>query len=617
MNLLLTTFKFLNFIGGFAVVGSLLSMAFLVVNKEGFLTTSGEKVRKLLKVSSIIWVIGAFGTIVFTLAQILGTTVFDALDLTVIRSFLTQISLGKYLAFQALMAAIVLIFSFATKRIESLIILLVLTIAGLVAPVFESHAASGGSHSLVIGSLVIHVIALSLWVGGVIALGTLSAQDRPTAVPRFSQIALWSAIAVVASGTVNAWARLNFVDAWNSSYAFIVLAKIVATVILLWIGYLHRKTLSNKDSINWVGFAKILTVEAAIMVVTVLMGTWLSNSSSPDRPGVQEFSPALSIVGIPTPPEPTLSRILFSFEPNALIIGLLTLMVALYIKGVVVLTKRGDKWPVGRTVAFALGIAATNFATSGGLGLYAQFSFSYHMMSHMVLGMIAPIGLVLGAPMTLALRTLPQGRNSEERGIRGSLLAALHSKIGVIYTNPIVALAIFDGSLFALYFTDLFAVLMQSHVGHLFMSLHFLAAGFLFFFIIIGVDPNPRRVHYLVQIVILFAAMSIHAFFSVALMSTSTLIDNGFYASLQTPWLGDPLADQKLGGSIGWAMGEIPILIALVATFINWMRDDSREAKRIDRNTARQAAMGQPDELANYNQYLQELAERDRKNPNG
>jgi cytochrome c oxidase assembly factor CtaG len=613
MNLLTTTFKFLNLLGGFATVGALLSMAFLVINQNGFLTTSGEKVRSLLKIASTIWFIGAFGTVIFTLAQILGTTVADALDLTVIRSFITQISLGKYLAFQALMAAVVLVFSFATKKIELLIILLALSIAGLVAPVFESHAASSGSHSLVIGSLVIHVIALSLWVGGVIALGTLSAEDRPVAVPRFSQLALWSAIAVVISGAVNAWARLNFVDAWNSSYAFIVLGKIVATVVLVFIGYLHRKTLANKKSINWAGFAKLITVEAAIMVVTVLMGTWLSTSASPDRPGTQEFNPALSIVGIPTPPEPTLSRVLFSYEPNALMIGVLTLMVALYIKGVVVLTKRGDKWPVGRTIAFALGIAATNFATSGGLGLYAQFSFSYHMMSHMVLGMIAPIGLVLGAPMTLALRTLPQGRNSDERGIRGSLLAALHSKMGVIYTNPIVALAIFDGSLFALYFTDLFAVLMQSHVGHLFMSLHFLAAGFLFFFIIIGVDPNPRRVHHLVQIVILFAAMSIHAFFSVALMSTTTLIDKGFYASLQTPWLGDALVDQKLGGSIGWAMGEIPILIALVATFINWMRDDSREAKRIDRNTARQAAMGQPDDLANYNQYLQELAQRDRK----
>ena len=216
MNLLTTAFKFLNLIGGFAVVGALLSMAFLVINKDGLLTTSGEKVRRLLKISSTIWVVGAFGTVIFTLAQILGATFSDALDLTVIRSFLTQISLGKYLAFQALMATVVLIFSFATKKIESLIILLALTIAGLVAPVFESHAASGGSHLLVIGSLVIHVIALALWVGGVIALGTLSAQDRPVAVPRFSQMALWSAIAVVISGTINSWARLNFVDEWNS-----------------------------------------------------------------------------------------------------------------------------------------------------------------------------------------------------------------------------------------------------------------------------------------------------------------------------------------------------------------------------------------------------------------
>ena len=615
MNTLTTTFKFLNLIGGFSAVGALLAMSFLVINKDGFLTTSGERVRQFLRVSASVWVIGALGTIIFTLAQILGTTLSDALDLTVIRSFLTQISLGKYLAAQAFAAVLVLVFSFSIKKIESLIIVLALSIAGLVAPVFESHSASSGSHSLVIGSLVIHVAALSLWVGGVIAISFLSAQDRPLAVPRFSHLALWAAIAVVISGAINAWARLNFVDAWNSSYAFVVFGKIIATMALVGIGYLHRRNLSKKSSIDWVSFGKLLITEALIMVVTVVMGTWLSTSASPDRPGSQEFSPALSIVGIPTPPQPTWSRVFFSYEPNALMIGILSLMVALYVKGVLVLTKRGDKWPVGRTVAFALGITATDFATSGGLGLYAQFSFSYHMISHMVLGMIAPIGLVLGAPMTLALRTLPQGRTPDERGVRGSLLAALHSKLGIFYTNPIVALIIFDGSLFALYFTDFFAILMQSHTGHLFMSLHFLAAGFLFFFIIIGVDPNPRRVHHLVQIVILFAAMSIHAFFSVALMSTTTLIDNGFYASLQTSWLGDPLVDQKLGGSIGWAMGEIPILIALVATFINWMRDDSREAKRIDRNTARQAAMGQPDDLANYNQYLQDLAKRDRNEP--
>jgi len=612
MNFFSTAFKYLNLLGGFTTIGVLLAMAFLLLDVEGKISTSGEKLRNFLKVSAAAWFIGIAGSIIFTLAQILDTPLSGALDLTTIRSFITQITLGQYLAFEAAIALLVFVCTFQAKKIMSLIVLLLISIVGLVAPVFQSHAASGGSHSLVIGSLLIHVIALSMWVGGILAIAMLSASDRAIAVPRFSQLALWSAIAVVISGTVNAWTRLNFESAWNSTYAFLVIAKTVATIALVGLGYLHRKNLEGKESINWVGFARLLSVEAIIMVVTVAMGSWLSNTSSPDRPGVQEFDPGLLIVGIATPPNPTWSRIFFSYEPDALMIGILVMMVALYVKGVIVLTKRGDKWPVGRTISFALGISVIDFATSGGLGVYAQFSFSYHMLAHMLLAMVAPIGLVLGAPMTLALRTLPQGRTPTERGVRGSLLAALHSKVGTFYTNPIVALLIFDGSLFALYFTDLFASMMQSHLGHLVMNLHFLAAGFLFFFVVIGIDPNPRKIPHLVQIVILFAAMSIHAFFSIALMSMTTLIDKGYFASLQTPWLTDFLADQKLGASIGWAMGEIPILMALVATFINWRREDSREAKRIDRNTARQAAMGQPDDLANYNQYLQKLAQRDK-----
>ena len=612
MNTFAISFKFLALLGGFSSIGALIAMSFLLLNLNGSLSTSGEKLRSFLKVSSLVWLIGIIGSIIFTLAQILNSSLSVVFSGSVLYSFITQISLGQYMAFQAFVALLVLVFSFKVSKILTLVFVMLLAQIGLVAPIFQSHAASGGSHSLVIGSLVIHVIGLSMWIGGVIAIAMMSPSDRPVAVPRFSQLALWAAIAVVVSGTVNSWARLNFAAAWNSVYAYVVIAKVIATIALVAMGYLHRKNLEKKDSINWVGFAKLLATEATIMVVVVAMGSWLSSTGSPDRPGVEKFNAALSIVGIETPPKPTLSRILWSYEPDALMIGILITMVALYVKGVIVLTKRGDKWPVGRTISFALGISVIDFATSGGLGLYAHFSFSHHMMAHMLLGMIAPIGLVLGAPITLALRTLPQGRTSEERGVRGTLLAALHSKLGVFYTNPIVALLIFDGSLFGLYFTNLFADLMQSHIGHLLMNLHFIAAGFLFFFVIIGIDPNPRKIPHLVQMVVLFAAMSIHAFFSVALMSTTTLIDKGYFASLQTPWLTDLLADQKLGGSIGWSMGEIPILIALVATFINWLKDDTREAKRIDRKTARQAAMGQPDDLANYNQYLQELAKRDK-----
>jgi putative copper resistance protein D len=615
MIALSTVFKYLSLIGSFAVVGSLLAMGFLLLDSHGKLSTSAQKLRTMLWVSGLTWFIGSVGTILFTLATILDQPLSFALDATVLRSFITQITLGQYLFFQCLVALFITFAAIRVNKILTVIFLLILTLLGLVAPVFQSHAASSGSHALAIGSLVIHVVALSLWVGGVITLALLDPEDRPIAVPRFSEIALWAAIAVVLSGTANAWARLDFKEAWNSAYAWVVIGKVVLTISLITIAYLHRKNLARRSSIDWKGFARLIFAESLIMVATVAMGAWLSTNQPPSRPEPVKFDSGLAIVGISTPAEPTWSRILFSYEPDALMIGILVTALALYIKGVVILTKRGDKWPVGRTISFALGISAIDFATSGGLGLYANFAFSYHMVAHMVLGMIAPIGIVLGAPITLALRTLPQGRNSDERGVRGSLLAVLHSKLAVFFTNPIVALAFFDGSLFALYFTDLFGSMMQSHVGHLLMNIHFLLAGILFFHVVIGIDPNPRRVPHLVRIVIIFAAMSIHAFFSVALMSTTTLIDGGYFGSLQSPWLVDLLADQRMGGSLGWAMGEIPILLALIATFVSWVKDDSREAIRIDKNSARSAAMGQPDELANYNKYLQDLAQRDRNEP--
>ena len=604
--------KFLNITASFAVVGTLLAMAFLLLDSDGKLSTSGEKLRSLLQISAIFWVIGNIGTIFFTLANILGQSFTAALDPTVMRSFLTQVTLGQYFLFQTLISVIVVLSSKSIIRINSTIALLMLTIIGIVAPIFQSHSASSGSHSLAIGSLVVHVVGLSFWVGGIFALIFIDSEDRVIAVPRFSVLALWSAIAVVVSGSANAWARLDFKSAWQTTYALVVIAKIVLTIALLAMGYLHRKNLSKKSAINWVSLGRLIMVEAFVMVSALILGAWLSSNRAPVRNSEESFNAALTVAGIETPKPPTFSRILLSYEPDALMIGLLVVAVALYIKGVIVLTKRGDKWPVGRTISFALGISVIDFATSGGLGLYAHFAFSYHMTAHMFLGMIAPIGIVLGAPITLALRTLPQGRNSTERGVRGSLISALHSRLGRFYTNPLIALAIFDGSLFALYFTSLFGGMMQSHVGHFFMNFHFILAGTLFFYVVVGIDPNPRKIPHLVRMVILLAAMSIHAFFSVALMSSTTLIDQGYFASLKTPWLLDLLADQNKGGAIGWAMGEIPILLALVATFIQWMRDDSREANRIDKNTARMAAMGQPDELAQYNQYLSELAKKEK-----
>ena len=587
---------------GVLSIGLLIAIAFLDLDLKGKVLNSSliKKTRTLI----YSWLVVTFIYILIQIAYLLEQPLSASFDLTVIRSYLTQTSIGKSYLVQMIGISIVLMIPL--KKVISTYVALLISLVAIAAPVFQSHGSTSGYHGLAIGALVVHVIALSFWVGGLFGLTQLSKENKLIALPRFSEIALWSAIAVVLTGAATAWTRLDSIQAWQSKYGAVTLLKIFLAITLIGFGALHRRWIIKSD---YPSVFRLVTAEIGIMISTIFVGSWLSTINPPEREIIS--SPGLLVTGIEMPEPPTFSRVLLAYDADGLMLGLLIFAVAIYIKGVIILSRRGDKWPVGRTIAFALGISAIDFATSGGLGVYSRFAFSNHMLSHMVLGMIAPIGIVLGAPITLALRTLPIGRNEQERGIRGSFIALLHSKLSKIYTHPVVALAIFNGSLFALYFTPLFGNLMQGHSGHFFMSIHFLLSGILFFQVLIGVDPMPRKVPHIVKVIIIFAAMSIHAFFSISVMSASTLLDNGYFALLERPWATDLLADQRAGGAIGWAMGEIPILLALFATFIQWTRQDKKEAARIDRAADRAAAMGEKDDLALYNQYLAELNRRD------
>ena len=606
--------KDLNLVAIILAIGLLYAAGFLVTEVKGVLTAEGIRLRNLARFVTLVWFVTVFGGIFTEVANLLGLGFLDAFNASVLRSFMFQTSLGRDFLFQILMGFIVLVSLGRVKKVGGIYLALLFTLLALIIPIFHSHASSAGNHGLAIGALIFHVLFVSLWVGGVIGLIAIAPRERERSVTRFSSLALWCAIIVGASGVISAWTRLNFLSAWNSLFGVLVGVKIALFVVLVFIGSKHRKYIMNKLTGSQQLF-RLLVNESLIMIETVCIGGLLSTTAPPvSQVGLKlESDQVLSLTGISMPDAPNIWRVLGAYVPDSTIIGVLLLMTALYVKGVLVLSKRGDKWPVGRTVAFALGVAGVDFATSGGLGVYAHFAFSYHMVAHMVLGMIAPIGFVLSAPITLALRTLPQGRTENERGIRGTFIALIHSRYMTILTNPIVALAIFDGSLFALYLTPLFGSLMKSHSGHLFMDLHFLLAGYLFFYVIIGIDPNPRKIPHIVRIIILFAAMSIHAFFSITLLSTSTLIDGGYFTSLHTPWVTNLLTDQHTGGALGWAMGEIPILIALIATFIQWVKDDTRESKRTDRASDRAAAMGEEDELSKYNKYLAELNRRDER----
>ena len=563
---------------------------------------------------ALIWVISSAVTIFLSLREIIG----GEFDSTTMRSFLTQTGLGRTLAIQLVASLLVLLLLGRIRRGGGALALLLISLVALIAPFFESHSGDAGMHGLAIGSILFHIGAIALWIGGLVSLFFVDGPMRALVLPRFSAIALWLSVIVIVTGVANSWTRMNFIDAWGSTYSLILIFKVTLVIALIVLASYLRRSFATRGLSNL-----LIILEVTLLAFISFVGSWLSRTEPPlrgDSISADDLR-ALAITGVRFPEEPTLWRMSIAYEADGIILGTLILATALYIAGVVKLSRNGVKWPVGRTIAFALGISVIDFATSGGLGLYSFFSFSHHMMAHMLLGMVAPIGIVLGAPITLALRALPAGRSlvasdgehETERGPRGLLTAILSSRFVAIMSNPIVALAIFDGSLFALYFTPIFEILMGSHLGHIVMSVHFLLAGILFFHVIIGIDPRPKQYPFIFRIVILFAAMSIHAFFSVALLSSTSLVGAEYYETLATPWVLDLLEDQRIGASIGWAMGEIPILLSLVATFIQWIRSDEREAARIEKRSKLAKSRGEKDELERYNDYLAELAKRDKR----
>ncbi|WP_035845015.1 cytochrome c oxidase assembly protein [Kitasatospora azatica] len=277
----------------------------------------------------------------------------------------------------------------------------------------------------------------------------------------------------------------------------------------------------------------------------------------------------------------------------------------LYGAGVLRLRRRGDSWSIGRSVAWLLGVLTVVAVTCSGLNDYGMVLFSAHMIQHMVLSMLVPILLLLGAPITLALRALRPAGKGRPRGPRELLVALLHSRYVKVVSHPAFTIPLFIASLYGLYFTPLFDSLMQSRIGHIAMMVHFLAAGLLFFWPIMGVDPGPNRPGHVMRIIELFMGMPFHAFFGVAVMMATSELVTTFTAAGAPPGT-DLMADQKMAGGITWAFGEIPTAVVLIALVFQWAQSEQRHATRTDRAADRDGDA----ELNAYNAYLAALEKR-------
>lgn len=271
----------------------------------------------------------------------------------------------------------------------------------------------------------------------------------------------------------------------------------------------------------------------------------------------------------------------WSFAP-APVLGLL-LAAAAYLFGVLRLRREGTRWPLGRSAAFLGGLGLALVATCSPLATYDRVLLSVHMVQHMILAMVTPIFLALGAPVTLALRTLPPAG-------RRPVLAVLHSRAVAVITFPVVAGALFIATPFALYFSGLYELTLRHGWLHELNHLHFVAVGCLWFVPLIGVDPLPRRPGYPMRVISAFVTLPFHAWLGVAVMSMNTLIAGDWYLSHPRSWGSSPLSDQHTAGGILWVSGDLIGLIVFAALFVQWVRASEREARREDRRLDRLAA---------------------------
>jgi putative copper resistance protein D len=549
------------------------------------------------------WSLASILQYVLTVADIFGRPLY-ALSFPLLWTLAADTSLGRALIIQAFAAALIALGCRWTVSVRHLALWLIVAVLALLPISLTGHTAATAAHDLATTSLFIHVAAASVWVGGLAALiwvAIRGSKRLPAALQRYAALATWAFAALAVAGVLNASTRLvRLADLTTTSYGVILLVKSAMLVLLGFWAWRIRRHVVQAGA----GFLRLAVVELIVMTTAVGLGVALGRTPTPAT-GVTT-TPAEELLGGSVPPAPTFGRLVWGWEPTGVALAVVLFGATLYVTGLWVLRRRGDRWPAGRVIAWFAGLAVVGWAGIGGLSQYAHVLFSAHMGSHMMLSMVAPILLVLGAPITLALRTLPGPRQQGEVSPRGLLMSFLHSGLVRLLTHPLVGPALFIGSLFVLYFTGLFGFLMTSHWGHGAMQLHFLAVGALYYYVIIGVDPSPRTLPPAVRFAILMLTIPFHALFSVALMSARTVIAEPYWLIIDRPYRTDLLADQYLGGGISWAMGEVPLVLVFGALFVQWIRSDRREARRRDRAADRDGDT----ELEAYNARLLALSEQ-------
>ncbi len=600
-------------IAAVVAIGSFLLAAFLVPpQKNGVLDVDGYRAVRTGSVASIVWAVSALLLVPLTLSDTSGQPFTEAIKPANLWIALDQVEIASAWRWTAIMAVVLAVISRTVLRWSWTPALLGLSLATLLPLALSGHSAAGGSHDVATNSLILHLGAASLWAGGLFALLAhvrRAGAHADVAARRFSAIAGICFVVMGVSGVINAMVRVSIGDLFTTTYGLLIVGKITALIVLGGFGWMQRRRALPALVADPTARGPLLRFAGAeVLVLAATIGLAVGLGRTPPPAEIDpNLTPAEAELGYDLSGPPTFARMAFDWRFDLIFGTAAIVMAVVYLIGVRRLRLRGDAWPVGRTVAWVLGCLTLLISTSSGIGRYSTAVFSVHMTGHMMLSMLAPVLLALGGALTLALRVLPAAGKDGVPGMREWLLIGLHSRISQFVTHPLVAALIFVGGFYVLYLGGIFGAVLDSHGAHLLMNLHFVLSGYLFYWTVIGVDPSPRKIAPVTKLAVVFGSLPFHAFFGVALMSMNTVMGAWFYRTLGLDWNSDLLGDQKLGGGIAWATGEIPLVLVMLALLIQWSRSDDRDARRGDRAAERDHDA----DLAAHNAMFAELARRD------
>jgi len=558
--------------------------------------------------SAAVWAVASAATAFFSFMTIyLQPLSIDDRFGELLAQFLTQNELGQSWLYTMLIAAALTVLCFAVRNQTVVLFMAVGSVMGLIPMALQGHAGGTASHDAATSAIWLHIVFAAIWLGGLLTLIVSSRTlDTGRIVPllaRYSTLAIVSFVVVAASGYVSAEIRVGTLDNLLTPYGILVLVKVGALGALGLFGLVQRRYLIGRMTTT--GSRKyfwwLVTAEIAFMGLASGVAAALARTATPQLEVAASAStgatPAEILTGAPLPPPVSFANLFTLWNFDLIWLLFCAFGVFFYLAGVWRLRKRGDSWPVLRTVLWVAGMALLFYITNGGVNEYEKYLFSSHMLAHMTLGMMVPVLLVPGAPVTLALRTIRK-RDDGSRGPREWIMIATHSKYFDFLSRPVIAAGIFVASLWVFYYSPLFRWATTDHLGHQWMIIHFLLSGYLFVQSLIGIDPSPHKAPYPLRLLVLLATMAFHAFFGLSLMTGTGLLLADWYGSMG--WGLDALADQQAGGGIAWSVGEIPTVALAIAVAIMWSRSDERDSKRYDRKADRDGDA----ELTAYNDML-------------